>query len=634
MFISIHIILFSLLCEGYNNLVPHIETPTMSATSTKTELSRRVLNTTEARINSRILTCQSSSECIDGTDTTAACVGLSSNGSLTQCSDSVSPCVCRKFDNIGISLCVPFFTSGCPFYNRCAMEGVISGTCMPCDLFEFTSFASSIFDSSCRRNARVLPPTPPDRAHTIMEACMNDAHCEGDLICQAPSSLGGPVQCSHGNMFISCMCYPTHFLGCNILKPCPSTEMCVSISDIFNNPRCMSTESVGKSLYPMDSVYVLPRFLFTTLFVIELSFIAIKLTFQGKLRLKLRLIAGGAFVLESLAGITSTVIQSIAMFKIGGGSIFGDNESSLIIFMLGVLFVISELISVIAEARNTKERIFQKGKDTVQEEEKDGREKKTLEEVPKPRFSLSRRIIVKWLCVISCGMNLSFGLYHAMGSKWDFTEDSLVDEGLTQATVKQYNMGLTVIQLATVVYLFIHTIVSLLWRRKLIVRIVSTLCFAAIFGVVTLWTLFHPSHFPHICVESYATYGLFAVDLAIMAFALHILLTATSAFNLQGFKLTGSVTQEQAEFIETAILGTVPLILMISTSPICSRELTTLLIVGFPQIIVLLGPVLVEYFPGVKRHVLGEGGNKLEQEQQQDEESTDPLQSTTSSEKP
>lgn len=179
----------------------------------------------------------------------------------------------------------------------------------------------------------------------------------------------------------------------------------------------------------------------------------------------------------------------------------------------------------------------------------------------------------------------------------EFASDRIgwLNRRVDQDTFTQCKVRMIVILSMSLAYLFAHIVMCLLRRRKVVARIVSSLCFAALFGAVTLWALFHPSQFPHLWQWSFQSNGIYAVDITILLLSVHILFAATSAYNISGFKNTRCVTQEQAELVETAIFGTIPLFLIIATSTMCREELIVILTVSFGQVTVLLAPIFTEY---------------------------------------
>lgn len=577
-FLSVYSVLFSPLCLGRDNLVPQLEISTISSTSN---------NTRETRIAPTIPTCQSSTECVlDSHDD--GCYGLSSQRSLVLCEDSVSPCVCRSnvYHSYSNDQCE--LKNECPFNSACVWSATRSlSLCIPCELFASTPG----FSSECSDTIDV-PAAPSDRPPTVMEACVDDAHCERDFVCVALlRDISNYLNCSRWNLYSSCMCFPTHYLMCNKFKPCHSNGTCVMADDIVPYPICIAKDAADKSIFPVDPVFIMSRFVFYILFAVEICFIVVKLIFQDKEQSELRLFAGYVFVFESLAGSTSTILQATAMFLVKKEYLNMDSgEIFFFLAICSVSFIISEIVVVIAEAKNINGRIFRPEQHTGFKKEQGGE-----------RVTLQRRLILKWVCVVWSGVNLILELTTFVRNSW-WVNDFMIDSGISQSSVPQYKTLLIIILSVAFVYIFAHIILCLLCRGKLVIRIVSSLCFAVLSGAVTLWALFDSSHFPHLCRWSFQPNGVFAVDIATLSLSINILLAATSAYNIIGFKHTRCVTQEQTEFLETAIFGTIPQFLIIGTSTMCYGELTIILLVALGQISSLILPVLIEYIlPRLKK---------------------------------
>lgn len=459
-----------------------------------------------------------------------------------------------------------------------------------------------------------------------MEQCVDDAHCERDFYCATLAQDSSTMlNCSHGYAYSSCTCFPNHFLRCNLFKSCPSNETCIRNDVLFNLPLCLPNEVVDKSMFPMCSIFILPRYLFIILFALEICFIAIKLVLQENVQRKLRLVAGGAFLLESLVGIISTVLQAISVFLIFKYSITNSFTGFMVpLAVASVLLIISEIVVVTAERKNIKEKIFgleqHTGKEQEQGEE-NGQKDQYVEIASSPRFSLSRRLILKCICIVLSVANIIFQLSVFFWYDWFWRAHALPEIWMGPNTPTHYKTRMIVILFILLAYLLAHIILCLGWRRKVISRIASSLCFGTLFGVISVWALLHPSHFPHFCKSSFDTNGIVAVDIANLLLSMHILFAATSAYNISAFKNSCCVTQEQAKFIETGILGTIPHFLIIRTSNMCHEEILIILMVSFGHITVLLAPILIEYVRAIWRSVYGGRGVHLEREGQQKKES-------------
>lgn len=469
--------------------------------SVSTKRNTSALNTDVTRIGPTIQTCQLSSECKENNLRTVGCYGLSSNRSLVPCNESVSPCVCREISEHVELHCQD--AGDCPFENLCVWSMERSNSsCIPCELFVSTPS----LPPNCSEILIDVTLAPPDRSPTIMEACVETADCDLDFKCFALLQNNIQVlECRPEDTYSSCVCTPTHYLGCNMFKPCHSEETCVMEDILSNSPICIATEAVDKSNFAINRIFTLPHFVFTLLFVAEMCFICIKLALQGNTRKKLRLVAGGAFVLESLIGITSTVLQAAAIFLLVTWYSTDYPIMRNTIVYPSILYVISELVSVIAECRNIRKRVFlaEPKISKICQLHEQGHEEwpmgQVSNEVPKPQFSLSRRVIVKWICVVSCCANLAFGISAFVGN-WSYVKGQLTNghgSVITKAAAEQYKKRMVGILSTALVYLILHMFLCLRWRRKKILRIISALSFASLFGLVTFWAMVHESHFPH-----------------------------------------------------------------------------------------------------------------------------------------
>lgn len=536
------------------------------------------------------------------------CFGLSSNGSLVLCGDSTSSCLCRTPVVSNEVDCTP--TEDWLLSEVCAWSASLSlSVNIPCELFQSTTF----YPSACTAD-KIDVPVAPDRAPTFLEACSEGTPCEENFTCVAPyrdQTLSSFPQCKENDKFSLCICVPIRFTVCGLLIPCPLSETCVTELSIFEAPICMSNKTVKKSLFHVRHVFIPPRFAFTILFALELSLTFIKLAFQGNKRRGIRLVSGCAFFIESLAGISNTVLQLVTVILVLNFTILTFiGISSLLIF-------ISELGSVLSEAKNIKARIFWTEYDE-QREQKQGTEGLMYQEqddTTKQKSNVPCRVNIKWVCFITSGMSLVLSAISC--AKLQGLDD------ISRATTTQYKICLVVILSTALVYLLVHTLLCVTRGQKMIERIISALLFAALSGVVILWALFHPSDFPHLYPLSIKPKQVIGVSVALFTLPIYIMFTAFSAYNLRSFKDTRCVTEDQVNFIETAIFGTIPQILIIATSTIRSDDLVVFLMVAVPQIAVLLAPVLVEYVPGMWKSFCKKLEDRSKQKQQDEESNSD-----------
>lgn len=151
-------------------------------------------------------------------------------------------------------------------------------------------------------------------------------------------------------------------------------------------------------------------------------------------------------------------------------------------------------------------------------------------------------------------------------------------------------MGIVIVQL-----LVISTGASIL-RSKFKLRImIALVLFVAdlIFGTVALASgRFEEPHFG----AQNNLFG-FSIEVSISVFFLAAAsaLTLVSALRLVRYKVRGEVANDQAQFIETMVMGTIAPLVVISMTEKAREGAVQLLLTILPQMGVLAGPLLIEY---------------------------------------
>ena len=365
---------------------------------------------------------------------------------------------------------------------------------------------------------------------------------------------------------------------CTTSLLCHPGESCVRFKGIEDS-FCAPTVSISRVQPPLQVLDPVPRWTLRSLAATELAFILLKSVAMTQQKKSWAYCGLLFFIIESLAGLAITALQFVLLISVANSDGYSLSGPRLII-MGGVSFVVTEILSIISESLIIRRRV------TGQ----------TATEIDlstnKFSFSLVRRVVSKVLVIV---IVISMSVYTNIRSWYIDFEHPLSSYAKPAA-------------ISMIAILTIYTIASAFLYKRFWVRIVLSNIILLLSVVVSLLFLFPQSISGR--SEKYLTYvnwcnPIDSTQTAVPSFLFSVIIfmNALSAFRLHGYQESNGLTAEQVEFVESAALGLGGSVLTISTaSNPCPGAKILVLLVGGPQIAVLLSPFLAEYiFVAIKK---------------------------------
>lgn len=281
--------------------------------------------------------------------------------------------------------------------------------------------------------------------------------------------------------------------------------------------------------------------------------------------------------MESITGLLLTILQVTIVKLMTMRSPHGYLRKWAV--QLGaIFFFVSEVISILSESINVRRKItFERGMQLPLSKFK-ANKKVCMES---QRFPEVRRIFAKYFATLLACICLVVTL------------PPIVSYFLS-STYAVYFSGFFAFLF---IYIILHSLIFLKYSEKLWFRIISTFVILIISSAFIGYVIISDSknHPGKYCYEEFSFAFYEVASIAVFLLPVSISNTAISGFHLKGCREAGKVTQDQVEFIEAAIIGTIVPITVIISSPECLHDIITILSIGFPQVAVLLFPILFEY---------------------------------------
>lgn len=251
-------------------------------------------------------------------------------------------------------------------------------------------------------------------------------------------------------------------------------------------------------------------------------------------------------------------------FYHGGESKLGLDGNLTGLYIGANLFVFTEICIAISES------VFIRKKFKKQELEISTNQ-------PIPHRSLVGRAFIKWYTSVTF-FSLSISLRSGFGNH------------IESVSFKIDLVGLVVILLY---YLLINICLYRRYWMRIIMSSIILLVSAVLSAVPIITYLRDADSFPDGELATCEAYGGFFHCESILL-GVNIFLTAVSAFRLQTYMETKRITAHQVEFFETAVLTIVKPSIILS-NVMYPAEFQQLVSVAYPQVAVLLTPLIIEY---------------------------------------
>lgn len=519
-------------------------------------------------------TCTLSAHCEIG----EVCMALTHSGTFYECSRQmlnssfVTPCFCRDYSSRG----------SCPVNNDHIRLLDIT-ICIPCSSIE--NLSPDLPDVStplCQKRFPEVPaPQNGENVSSILEKCSSRQPCKSTLRCTTHRD-DLLIECPKFPLDHSCFCFKSTERVCNIVQACRRGQLCVRLYG--GRQFCVESGAAKRFQEHLSHINTLPWWFAVSLFATEIIFTLLKSVTVNHTKKAVRMIGGAFFVVESIAGLTMTVLQLInVMLMRNYPGVLMDLGT-----MVGaVLFVASEIISIISEFINVRRKIGFDPKIDSSLSKPTGCTK-----VSRPSNWLAtilpiRRVVSKYIAIIMALVCLIITL----------GTDGVRRYSAQFGFATKINPEWVFIVLLT--YITLHTIIFLKFKHKFWSRILSACFFLTLSATFVLYSIIIviTNHQDSYCsndgnrrfrFEGFSTYAIFL-------FSASIFNSAVSGVHLKGYRETGNVTQEQVEFVEAATIGPAATIPAIICAPVCFYDRISILTVGLPQVAVLLCPILLEY---------------------------------------
>lgn len=520
-------------------------------------------------------TCKVSAHC----KSDKMCMALTQFNVFSACSrrlfssSFITPCFCMDI------LETSFMPYDCTVNNDNIPIRETMHTCMSCSSIENLSPGLPYISSLCKTTFPV-PPSPRvgEWLSSNHEKCSSRQRCKKSLECKTQDLDGRLTSCPEFPLDHSCFCFNKNGQVCNIVLPCKRNQMCVRLS--AGGQFCTETADAYKFQQQLHRVSTVPWWFSISLFSIEMIFICLKSASINHTKEVVRIFGGLCFILESISGLALTLLQLFVVMLMRTHT----RESIHWAVQLGaLLFVVSEFISIISEGINVRRKIaFEIKIDSSLSNGTNGSKKSRF---PKRAMRLLplRRVVAKYIS-IAIGIICLFTRLPAVGNAL-YEPHSLYD--------------LSWIFIVLFCYIILHTIIFLKFKQMLWSRIISACLFLTVSSAYTFRSII--SVLKHqqesYCFDNGVNRFYFGITsiISIFSFSLSIFNSTISGFHLKGYRETGKITQDQIHFVEAAIIGPAAAMTVMISDFYCDDNWITILSVGFPQIAVLLFPILLEY---------------------------------------
>lgn len=541
-------------------------------------------------------TCTVSSECSKG----YICTALNHSGTFAACSRKlvaasvVTPCFCMDIKSRLIDSLPSSTFPTCTANNGCLPSVSSTCICMPCSFIANLSSRFLSVPTECKKKFPVpIPPPDGDNCSLILEKCSNLQRCKKSLDCVSQNSQIELYfeSCPAPPLDHSCFCFDLERQMCNIAQSCKRGNVCVRLES--REQICIRTVGVDHFIEEPHLVSTLPWGLTISLFCIEIIFICLKSATVNHTKKSFRMIGGACFVIESIAGMALTILQLTIVILMR--NYYMGIEISWAAEFGAILFVVSEVISVVSEGFNVRKKIyFEKKKESLLSKEissiKESQSRKWLTKLP-----LIRRVVAKYIAIILATACLSIMLPPFQYVLESNGINTAFPDSLSSET--DHDDARNWIFILPLSYISMHTIVFLKCKQKYWSRILSAFFYLTISSLYIFYSIIAATLNPQ--ESQYFDVGKFnfggSTVIAIFLFSVSIFNTAISGFNLTGYRESKKLIQEQLEFVETAIIGPVATVAVIVSSPFRFDDIMTVITVGFPQVAVLLFPILLEF---------------------------------------
>lgn len=412
-----------------------------------------------------------------------------------------------------------------------------------------------------------------------MQPCKKSLHC----VTQYFNGNSDFPDCQGFPLDHSCFCFDWDQPHCNIVQPCKRGNVCVR--EASGIQFCVRSEGVAHFHYQLHRVKTLPTYFSTILFAIEILFICIKSATVNHSKKGFRIVGGACFIIESIAGLALTILQLIIVILMN----YATNISWAAQFG-AALFVISEVISIISEGINVRRKIYFETKKVSLFSKETSYTSNSQSPKWWTKLPLMRRVVAKYISVILASVCLL--------TKLPPLQSVLSSIGIYSSSIFEFENNVNWIFILPFSYIVIHTIISFSFKHRLWSRIISASFFLTVLSTYIFYSIISALTNREES-QDFESLGPFQFGgptvLAIFLFSLSIFNTAISGINLMGYRESRKLTQEQVEFVETAIIGPVAIVAVIVSLSFLFGDRLSIVTVGFPQIAVLLFPVLLEY---------------------------------------
>lgn len=492
------------------------------------------------------------------------CMHLSQNGTLEICSSlhhtgvSKESCFCApRKKRYGLDSCQ---------INTVAIPSSFDYNeyCMPCTLLPTQNESSPPGECSTLYNFQA----PPAGTHgTYFHSCNEIDNCSEDLFCRSVTANGYYTFCdnrrSSNSLTNACFCAPLELSACTVFSPCPSGYSCVRPTKQANRI-CAPSAYLTRVEPPMQHFPTLSK---TTLLILtstELLFVVFKsiaLTRTEKRWLGFALVC---FIVETIIGFSLTLMQLFIIIDSRMEKNFPDLDTRILLGAL--LFVFTELCAAISECISVRRKIRRQEIDLSNYKHK-------------YRFSLVRRVVTKWIAI---GVTVLSSIFsNRFQFKFQFRSLNIIIS--------------SIIVIAACYGVFTLLCYRRYWTRIVISSVILLLCIitTAVFVLIR----YHHGMFMVPSVDHYFySCGSFLTSepFIMFSFGFNIFLTALSAFRLDHYSEMKTISAEQVEFFEAAVIGTaLPCVWLSLTA--CLEEVIIVFLVAGPQVAVIFFPVLFDY---------------------------------------
>lgn len=535
--------------------------------------------------------CKTSNDCFPGDN----CLTMSSDGNLVACdgyfrnANREATCFCDEYGPSKGSSLRPQQPGSCntdksvcqlrwDCYTNTPLYREI---CVPCSLIKGTPNEKEMVQ--CAINLQI----PKNKNGKLEEQCSTDKDCSGQLKCQQIQYDGIIRECN-GNIEGACFCYRKFRRACNRFNPCMSSHDICAQLEYYK--LCVPKFTMSSEPPLFQEVETINSSILYILLVVELSFIGMKVAIQNNRNKRIRQFSAFCFVIESIAGIGLTAIQGISIAMVQSRS------ANVPVFFAVGLFALSELMSILSEGFNLSRRIkfgppetplvesiVSNG--TVEPDQNDQvLENGFGEEEIADHKRFTRISVIKWISTVLSILLLILCMVFISCQDTECREANL--------------SGVRVTLGFSLVAVIFQSGLSIVKRRKYKLRFYSSLFILSLTAVLIALGVFHPTAFHKSCDfgSGSAEFPDFSGSVSPFVFAVSILLAAIAAFGIKGASQIGVVSRDQVDFTDIVTVGIEPPMLTLATSGSCPDDIRNILIVGFPQAVVLLVPLLMEFF--------------------------------------